>query len=147
MPSLVGRSATRLSPVDVPIQATAERNTTCVGTVARDRVAGSQGCEVVVRDIGARALARVSMQAAETVTLLNLRGDGRTRIGSCNGAAIEAAVYCLVHPLFDDPDRQRMAERVPAHAPARRPRLILMTRGNDPGQQDRHRLWLSMPPE
>lgn len=56
--------------------------TAFVETVVRDRFRGRQSCEVLVREITARVWARISMQAGATLTLLDLRGDGCTRIGA-----------------------------------------------------------------
>ncbi len=56
--------------------------TAFVETVVRDRFTGRRNCEVAVREITARVWARISMQAGETLTLLDLRGDGCTRIGA-----------------------------------------------------------------
>ena len=56
--------------------------TAFVETVVRDRFTGRESCEVAVKEITTRVWARISMQAGATLTLLDLRGDGCTRIGA-----------------------------------------------------------------
>ena len=56
--------------------------TAFVETVVRDRFTGQQGCEVAVKEIAARVWARIAMRPNETLTLVDLRGDGCTRIGA-----------------------------------------------------------------
>ena len=56
--------------------------TAFVETVVRDRFTGRQSCEVAVTEITARVWARISTQARASLTLLDLRGDGCTRIGA-----------------------------------------------------------------
>ena len=64
------------------LYAAPEFATAFVETVVRDRFRGRQGCEIAVREITARVWARISMQAGAALTLLDLRGDGCTRIGA-----------------------------------------------------------------
>ncbi|MDE0704477.1 MAG: RES family NAD+ phosphorylase [Rhodospirillaceae bacterium] len=64
------------------LYAAPEFTTAFVETVVRDRFRGRQGCEIAVKEITARVWARISMQAGATLTLLDLRGDGCTRIGA-----------------------------------------------------------------
>jgi len=56
--------------------------TAFVETVVRDRFARRQGCEVAVKEITARVWAHVAMQPATALTLVDLRGDGCTRLGA-----------------------------------------------------------------
>ena len=64
------------------LYAAPEFATAFVETVVRDRFRGRQGCEIAVKEITARVWARISMQADAALTLLDLRGDGCTRIGA-----------------------------------------------------------------
>ncbi len=56
--------------------------TAFVGTAARDRFTRRQMSEVAPKDITARIRALVSMRGDATLTLPDLRGDVRTRIGA-----------------------------------------------------------------
>lgn len=56
--------------------------TAFVETVVRDRFTGRRSCEVAVKEITARVWARISMQRDAVLTLVDLRGDGCTRIGA-----------------------------------------------------------------
>ena len=64
------------------LYAAPEFATAFVETVVRDRFARRQGCEVAVKEITVRVWARVAMQPATALTLVDLRGDGCTRIGA-----------------------------------------------------------------
>ncbi|MCY3872706.1 MAG: RES family NAD+ phosphorylase [Rhodobacteraceae bacterium] len=64
------------------LYAAPEFATAFVETVIRDRFMGRQSCEVAVKEITTRVWARISMQAGMALTLLDLRGDGCTRIGA-----------------------------------------------------------------
>ena len=64
------------------LYAAPEFATAFVETVVRDRFTGRQSCEVAVKEITARVWARISMQPDAVLTLVDLRGDGCTRIGA-----------------------------------------------------------------
>ncbi len=64
------------------LYAAPEFATAFVETVVRDRFTGRQSCEVAIREITARVWVRISMQPEATLTLVDLRGDGCTRIGA-----------------------------------------------------------------
>ena len=64
------------------LYAAPEFGTAFVETVVRDRFTGRQSCEIAVKEITARVWARFSMHAGAAFTLLDLRGDGCTRIGA-----------------------------------------------------------------
>lgn len=64
------------------LYAAPEFATAFVETVVRDRFTKRQGCEVAVKEITARSWAQIAMQPQETLTLVDLRGDGCTRIGA-----------------------------------------------------------------
>ncbi len=74
------------------LYATPQFATAFVETVVRDRFQGRQGCEIAVKEITVRVWARISMQAGAALTLLDLRGDGCTRIG----APTDAVNACYV---------------------------------------------------
>ncbi|MCY4003553.1 MAG: RES family NAD+ phosphorylase, partial [Rhodospirillales bacterium] len=63
------------------LYAAPEFATAFIETVVRDRFTGRQSCEVAVREITARGWPRISMQQDAVLTLVDLRGDGCTRIG------------------------------------------------------------------
>ncbi|MCY4151231.1 MAG: RES family NAD+ phosphorylase [Aestuariivita sp.] len=56
--------------------------TAFVETVVRDRFRGRKGCEIAVKEITARVWVHISVQADAALTLLDLRGDGCTRISA-----------------------------------------------------------------
>ena len=51
-------------------------------TVVRDRLVGRRGREVALKEVIARIWVRVACWAGQAATLLDLRGDGCTRIGA-----------------------------------------------------------------
>ncbi len=64
------------------LYAAPEFATAFVETVVRDRFTRRQSCEVAVKEITARVWARIGMQPETALTLVDLRGDGCTRIGA-----------------------------------------------------------------
>ena len=64
------------------LYAAPEFATAFVETVVRDRFTRRQGCEIAVKEITMRVWAHIFMQAGAALTLLDLRGDGCTRIGA-----------------------------------------------------------------
>ena len=68
------------------LYAAPEFTTAFVETVVRDRFRGRQGCEIAVKEITARVWASISMQRDAVLTLVDLRGDGCTRIGAPSDA-------------------------------------------------------------
>ena len=62
------------------LYAATEYATAFVETVVRDRFTRRQGREVAVKEITAQVRARIAMQPKATLTLVDLRGDGCTRI-------------------------------------------------------------------
>ena len=64
------------------LYAAPEFATAFVETVVRDRFRGRQSCEIALKEITARVWARISMQRDAVLTLVDLRGDGCTRIGA-----------------------------------------------------------------
>jgi len=62
------------------LYAAPEFATAFVETVVRDRFRGRQGCEIAVKEITARVWTRISMQRDAVLALVDLRGDGCTRI-------------------------------------------------------------------
>ena len=64
------------------LYAAPEFATAFVETVVRDRFRGRQDCAIALREITARVWARISMRAGAALTLVDLRGDGCTRIGA-----------------------------------------------------------------
>lgn len=63
------------------LYAAPEFTTAFVETVVRDRFTGRQDCEVALKEITARIWARIGMQLEESLSMVDLRGDGCTRIG------------------------------------------------------------------
>ncbi|MDE0275563.1 MAG: RES family NAD+ phosphorylase [Defluviicoccus sp.] len=62
------------------LYAAPEFATAFVETVVRGRFRGRQGCEIAVKEITARVWTRISMQRDAVLALVDLRGDGCTRI-------------------------------------------------------------------
>ena len=92
------------------LYAAPEFATAFVETVVRDRFTGRQSCKIALKEITARVWARISMQRDAVLTLVDLRGDGCTRIGAptdtvnarnhAAGRAFAKAVYAG-HPDVD----------------------------------------------
>ena len=100
------------------LYAAPEFATAFVETVVRDRFAGRQSCEIAVREITARVWARISMQSEATLTLVDLRGDGCTRIGAptdtvnARNHAAGRAFARTIHADHDDIDGIVYASRL-----------------------------------
>jgi len=73
------------------LYAAPEFATAFVETVVRDRFRGRQNCVIAMKEITARVWARISMQRDEVLTLVDLRGDGCTRIGAPTETEIDDA--------------------------------------------------------
>ena len=64
------------------LYAAPEFATAFIETVVRDRLVGRRGRELALRELTERIWVRVSGRAGQVMTLLDLRGDGCTRIGA-----------------------------------------------------------------
>ena len=64
------------------LYAAPEFATAFIETVVRDQLVGRRGRELALRELTERIWVRVSGRAGQVMTLLDLRGDGCTRIGA-----------------------------------------------------------------